>query len=256
MPWKESKAGSEGNDPTPQDAGKMIRWEKLRQVLSETWGEALKLIKEDSRRMHQCVASLKLDARLPRLAMEADVPADEKTCERTEGAAKAVQAIRRGSFSAKSVQDGPKSSTTFGVKAEPSALPCRDDLLVENGAAAPKSCLSPLEMRTPKAAGGLLLTGKAFAATRTTSDQPSLWFCLTEETHLRTSILYASYYSSFYLRAAPSCRRVIETKLGQKIMFDPGSFIGHLCACLFWGIWRTLLCGEILRLGAGWYPRV
>ena len=42
---------------------------------------------EDLRRMDQRLASLEQNARQPRLAIEADVPADEKTRERTEGAA-------------------------------------------------------------------------------------------------------------------------------------------------------------------------
>ena len=42
--------------------------------------------------MDQLAASLKQDARQPRLAMEEDGQADTKTCERTEGAAKGVQA--------------------------------------------------------------------------------------------------------------------------------------------------------------------
>ena len=50
----------------------------------------------------------------------------------------------------------PENSTSFGVKAGPPTLLCRDDVLVENAAAVPKSCFSPLEMRTPKTAGGLL----------------------------------------------------------------------------------------------------
>ena len=39
-------------------------------------------------------------------------------------------------------------------------------------------------------------------------------------------------------------------------MFGPGDFTGRLRACPFLGTWRALLCGEVLRLGAGWYPRV
>ena len=42
--------------------------------------------------MNQLVARLEQDTRQPRLAMEEDGPADTKTRERTEGAAKAVQA--------------------------------------------------------------------------------------------------------------------------------------------------------------------
>ena len=85
------------------------------------------------------------------------------------------------SFSANKIQDGLKSSTTFGEKVEPPALPCRDDVSVENAGAAPKSCLSPLERRTTTAAGGLLSTGKTSIATWITFNQPTLWFCLTEE---------------------------------------------------------------------------
>ena len=113
--------------------------------------------------------------------MKTDVPADKETSERTEGAAAAVQAKRGDICSAKRVQAGPKSSTTFGMKVEPPALPCSDDVLVYNGAAGPKSCLSPLEMRTTTAAGGLLPAGTVSTATRTTSDQPPLWFCPTKE---------------------------------------------------------------------------
>ena len=209
--------------------------------------------------MSQRVASLELGARQPRLAMEADVPADEKSCERTKGVAKVVQAMHGDSLSAKRVQDDRTTSTSFGVKAESPALPCRDDVLVENGAAAPKPCLSPLEMRATVVAGGLLPTDKASTATRTIFDQPTFWLCRTEEKKMRTSVLYAWYYSSFWMNnllAAPSCRRVIETKSRQNRMFDLGGFTGRLRACSFRGKWRALLYGEVLRLGAGWYPRL
>ena len=123
--------------------------------------------------MDHRLISLKHDARQPRLAMEADVPANEKTRERTEGVVKAIQAMHGESFSANRIQDGPNTSTSFGVKAEPPALPCRDNVLVENDAVAPKSCLSRLEMRTPKAVGGSIPTGKTSTTTRTTFDQPT-----------------------------------------------------------------------------------
>ena len=134
MPRNWSKAVSEGNGPTPQDAYIMITWQ---------------------------------DARQPRLTMKADVPTDKKSRERTEGAATAVQAKHEDSYSAKGVQAGPKSSTSFGVEVKLLALPCRNDVLVENGDAAPKACLLPLEMHTPTAAGGLLPTGKTSTATMT-----------------------------------------------------------------------------------------
>ena len=90
MPRKESAAIPEGNGPITQDAGKIVNREELRRVMKETWGEAIKEIKEDLQSMNQRVARLEQDARQPRLAMEADGPADRKTRERTEGTAKAV----------------------------------------------------------------------------------------------------------------------------------------------------------------------
>ena len=185
----------------------------------------------------QRLADLEQDARQPRLAMETDMPLDTKTRERTEGAATAVQAKHGDSCSAKSVQAGPTCLTSFGVKAEPPALPYRDDVLVENGAAVPKSCLPPLEVRTPTAADGLLPTDKTSTATRTTFHPLPLWFCLAEEINSRTSTQYASYYSSCFWwiinQQAPFCPRVIETKSGQNLVFDPGGSTGRLRACPF-----------------------
>ena len=121
------------------------------------------------------------------------------------------------------------------MKAEPPALPCRDDVVVESGDAAPKSCLPSLEMRSSTAACGLVPTGKASTATETNFNQPPLRFHSTEETDLeassketnvRTSTPYASYDSSVFqeskLSAAPYCRRVVETKSRQNMTFDPG----------------------------------
>ena len=131
--------------------------------MNETWGEAFREFKENLKSIDQLLAGVEQDARHPHLAMEADVPADTKTRERTEGAAQAVQTVNEDSLSEKGIQDGLKSSTTFGQKLEPTTLPCRDDVVVNNGAAAPKLCLSPLEMRSPTAAGGLLPTGKTIS---------------------------------------------------------------------------------------------
>ena len=118
--------------------------QELRRVVKETWGGALKEIKEDLRRMDQRVARLDQDARQPRLAMEADGPVDTKTRERTDGAATALQAMNGDSFSASQVDRGSKTnSTSFDVMAEPPVFPCRDDVVVENGAAAPKSFSHP-----------------------------------------------------------------------------------------------------------------
>ena len=140
---------------------------------------------KEMRGTDQRVASLEKDARQARLAMEADGPADTKTRERNEGAATAIKAMHGDSCSANRVDPGPKTtSTSFCVKTEPPALPCRDAVVVENDAAAPRSCLPPLEMRTTTAAGGLPSTGKTSSATKTTFDQPPLRLYSTEETNL------------------------------------------------------------------------
>ena len=157
--------------------------------------------------------------------MEADGPPNTTTRKRMEGAATAAQAMRGNGFSARRVEPDPNTdSTSFGVKAEPPTLPCRDDVVVESGDAVPKSCLPSLEMRSLTAAGGLVPTGEASTATETNFNQSSLRFHLTEETdseasskepNLRTSNQYASYDSSVFqesnLLPAPSGLRVIET---------------------------------------------
>ena len=106
-------------------------------------------------------ASLEQDARQSRLAMEADGSADTKTRERTECAATAVQTMHRDSCTAQRIQDGPKTSTCFGMNAKRPVLSCRDEVLVEDGDASPKSCLSPVEMRKSTPVGGLLHAGLA-----------------------------------------------------------------------------------------------
>ena len=150
--------------------------------------------------MNQCLAGLEPDARQPRLAIVADGQANTMTRERPEGAATAVQAMHGDSVFASWVDPDQKTnSTSFSMKAEPPALPCRGDVLVENGAAAPKSCLPSLEMRLSTAAGGLLPTGEASIATRTTFNQPSRRLYSTEETnHKKPSTPYISYDSSFF----------------------------------------------------------
>ena len=186
-------------------------------------------------------------ARQPRLAVEADGQASTRTRERVEGAATAAQAMRGDCSSAHQVEPGPDNSTSFGMKAEPPALiPCRHVSEVECGAAAVKSCLPSMEMRTSTAAGGFVSTGDTSKASETTLDEPPLRFCLTEEPDLkaensRTSIPSASYDSSSDFEERnlsappPYCRRVVDTKSGQNRTFDPGGSRGHLRACPFWG---------------------
>ena len=199
----------------------------------------------------QRLPGLEQEAWQSRLTMEADVPLDTKTRERTESTAAAGQAKHGYSCSAKRVQSGPTNSASFVDDfAGPPALPCsRDDALVGNGAAAPNSRISPLGMRTPTAAGGLIPAGTASTATRTIFDQPPLWFCPTEDINLKTSTQYATDYSSF------GNIKVLQMKSMQNLVLDPGGFKGRLRACPFPGIWRALLCGEVLvleRLVAIW----
>ncbi|CAN0038774.1 unnamed protein product, partial [Ascophyllum nodosum] len=155
MPRNWSEAVPEGSGPVPQqeefggdDQPTLADVYRMIEELFDKSGRKLDELTENLRVTDQRVASLDQDTWQLRLAMEVDVPADTKPRERTESAAKAVQAINGDSFSANRVDPDPMCSTSFGVKAEPPALPYRDDALVENGAAAPKSCLSPLEMRT------------------------------------------------------------------------------------------------------------
>ena len=140
--------------------------------------------------MDQRLTRLEQDARQPRRAMEVDGQADTKTRERTEGAATAVQAMDGDSCSAIRVDPNPMCSISFGNDcAEPLALPYSgENSLVDNGAAVLESFLQPLEMRTTRAAGGLLPTGDNSTVTKITFKQSPLRLYLTEETNLRTSL--------------------------------------------------------------------
>ena len=230
------------------------KWDRKLEELFDRSDKKLDEMAGEMRVADQRASSLEQHARQSRLAMVADGQADTKTRKRTEGAATAVQAMHGDSFSANRVDPDPMCSTSFGGDSTGlPALPCSgDDTLVGKGAAAPKSCFSLLEVRTTSAAGGLLPTGKTSTATKTTFDHPTLWFCLTEETNFRNSILHVSYFSNYFgwinKQKAPFWPRVNETKSGQNRMFDPGGSRGRLGACLFLGTWRALFCGEVLFL--------
>ena len=214
-----------------------ITREEFRRVMSETMGK--EEFKEDTKRVNQRLASLEQDARQPRLAMEADITTDKKTRKRTEGAAAVVQAKCGNSCSARKVQTGPKISTSFDLKAEPPAFPHRNDVMVDISAAAPKLCLSPVEMRTLTTTSCLLPACKTSTATITIFQQLPLGSCLTNEMKSRTSNQHVMDNSSFWKL------KVIETKSGQTLVFDPRSSTGHRCACSLLRTWRTLLCGEV-----------
>ena len=133
---------------------------------------------EEIRATDQRLVGLEQDARQPRFTMEGDVPADKKTRERTEGAATAIQAKHGDSCSPNRVDPNPMCCTSFGDDSTgPLALPCsRDDVLVGNDAAVPKSYLSSLEMRSPTAASRLLPASKASKTAKMTFYQPRLRF--------------------------------------------------------------------------------
>ena len=62
--------------------------------------------------------------------------------------------------------------------------------------------------------------------------------------------MYVPYISSFgeiNNQQAPFWPRAIETKSGQNLVFDSGGSTGRLRACPFFGTWRALLCGEVMR---------
>ena len=182
MPRNWSKAIPEGNGPVPQrekfgsDQPTLADVYRIIEELSDKSDRKLDELTENLKRANQRVASLEQDARQPHHAIEVDVPEYKKTRESKEGAAAAVQAMHEDSFAANWVDPDPKRSIRFGddFTGLPAVFCSRDDALVGNGAAAPKSCLSPLEMRTPTAADGLLSTGKTSTATRNTFDQPPL----------------------------------------------------------------------------------
>ena len=259
---KASETVPEGNGPVPQkkelESGQLT-WGDVHRVMKvafERWDKNLDEIFDEIKKVDKNVTHLEHGARQPRLAMEAYRHADTKTRERTEGVATPVRAMRGDCFSARRVEPGPNTnSINFGVKAEPPALPCRDDVVVKYGDAASESCLPSLEMRLSTAAGGLFPTGEASTASETTLNEPPFRLFPTEETDLepnckKTSTPHASFDSSSFWRllAAPYCRRVVDTKSRQNRTFDPGGSRGHLRTCPFFGSWRALVCGEVLRL--------
>ena len=106
MLWKKSKTVPEGNGPIPQDAYVMlggIKLKELRRIMSEALDKAFDKPAEMIERANRRLASLKRDARQPRLATELDGTTDKKIRERTEGAAATVQTKHGDRCSAKRV---------------------------------------------------------------------------------------------------------------------------------------------------------
>ena len=148
-------------------------------------------VSEDWRSTDQCLTRLEHDARQPCLVMEVDGSENTKTRERTEGVATAVQAKHGDSCLADRVDLDPMFSTSFGDDYTGPPAPPRsgENALVGNGPAAPKLCLPFLEIRSPTAAGGLLLTGETSMATKTIFNQLPLRLYSTEENNVRARIL-------------------------------------------------------------------
>ena len=175
MPWKGSKAVPEGNGPVPEeeefgsDESTLADVYRMMEKLFNRSDRKLEKLSDEMRMMGQRVSSLEQDTRRPRLPVMANGQAGTKTREYTEGAATAVQAMHGDSCSASRVDPDPMCSISFRDDCiGPPEPPCLgENALVDNGAAAPKPCLPPLEMRTTTAAGGLLPTGETSAATKT-----------------------------------------------------------------------------------------
>ena len=234
MPRNWSKAVPEGNGPVPQQEEfgsdqptladvyrPFVRFDRQLKVMKSHFDQ-LDERADEMRATEHHLAGLEEDARQPPLTMEADVPSETKTRKRMEDAA-AVQAKHGDSCSAKKVDPDPMCLTSLGDDSTgPPAFSCTtDDALVDNGAVTPKPCLSPVEMRTPTAAGGLHPDGTASTAMRTIFSRPLFSRSLGETKKYTSRINY---------KFAPSWRRVIQTKSRQTMVFDPGSFTGHLRA--------------------------
>ena len=199
----QSKAVPEKNGPVPEDNSELggLTMEEFCRIFPEefdrgfdTWTSCFDFegrLEDKENNTNQRLARLQYKTRQPRLATEADVKTDTKASKRTGGAA--AEDEKNGGISSARAEDGPTSLTSFGMIAEPPALPIsRDDALVDKGTEAPKPCLSPV--RTPTA-------GAASTAMKTIFPLPRLWsFCPTKDMNFITTASIQTYatYSSFW----------------------------------------------------------
>ena len=162
-------------------------------LITNSCFEKMNEIAEDWQSMDQRLAGLEPDARQPRLAIVADGQANTETRERTEGAATAVQAMYGDNCPVDQVDPDPMCSPSFGDDCTGSpAPPCSGkNTLVDNGVAAPKSCLPSLEMRSPTAAGGLPRRRSLYSYEDHLKPATSRLYS-TEEMNSRIRILYVS----------------------------------------------------------------
>ena len=138
----------------------------------------------------QRLVGLHHEAQHPRLATEADVETDTKTCKRTEGAA--ADGDKYGDTSCARDEDGPTSMTSFGnIVESPAPGKCVGKALVNEGAEAPKAYLPRKEVRVlSSAAGGSLLASTTSTTMRTIFPPPPLsWSLLIAKRSRRQAIV-------------------------------------------------------------------
>ena len=198
---------------------------------------------KETRNTNQRRAGLQHHAQQPRLVMKTDVLEDKKTRESTEDFA---QDRRLGDISSDRVHDPMRLTSFFGDQdyTEPPALPWRADALVNQGQEITKPCLSPVEIRKSTPAGSLLHAGAASTnKAQGTNVPPQLlpWsFRETSEKNICTTRqTFAKYNPSLH-------PKVIETKSGHNMVFDPGGLSGCLRGCPIWeGDARCIVGGLI-----------
>ena len=181
---------------------------------------------------NQRFAGLEHEARQTRLAMEADVEPNTKTHKRTQSASAADRVVNEDGSSARRVDDGSTSLTSFDIIVEPPApQKCIKDALVNKGTEAVRMLSS--------ATGGLLPVGIASTAIRTIFSRPLASWTLGEETNEGTS------RTNLNQLASPCWRKVSKTKSRQAVVADPGGCSGHLRGCPFMGGPHALLSGWV-----------
>ena len=227
---------------------------ELYRILQERFGRSDKQLDGligKTRETKQRLADLQYEARQPRLNAEADVQPDPKTCKRTEGAA--ADRSKHGDSSFARVNDGPTSLTTFGVIVEPRLLApekCIGDALVNKGAEAPMPHFPLVKVRMlSSTTGGLLPTDTTSAMMGAIFPPPPSSWSLVKETKEKTD------RTNFNQLAPPSWRKVVQTKLRQNLVFDPGGCSSHLRGYPFLGGRHALLCGGFVGT-LRWYLRM
>ena len=151
MPRNWSKAVPEGNDFVPhQDEYEpdQSMLANVYRLFEERLGRQLNQMKsyfdeftEKMRETRHHSANLEQDARQPRFATKENVKPDTKARKGMEDVA--VERVKSVDNCSAQVATDPMCLTSFGDNfTGPPPLPCtRDDTLVDNSAAAPKSCL-------------------------------------------------------------------------------------------------------------------